>query len=228
MYHHHLVTREQNETIQKIYYKQKEEALKGDWYQLLKIDFEFLGKDIIEEDIKLFSKSAYKSHVRSLLNKAVFQHYITLKEGHSKLDELNYTELKTQPYLASKVLHNQEKELLFNLRSNCHSSKTSFRKMNRNNLQCTLDFPNNEDQLHVFIHCQPVLKLVKYSDNLSYEDIFGTLHEQVNIIKVFSQIELTRNHIKKNHLLPGGGNCQDPCTFGYTSNSAADTMYIST
>ena len=87
-------------------------------------------------------------------------------------------------------------------------------------MQC----PNDEDQRHVFIHCQPVLKQLNYSAVLQYEDIFGTLHEQVNVIKVFSQIELTRNHIKKNHLLPGGGNCQDPCTFGHISNGAADII----
>ena len=57
---------------------------------------------------------------------------------------------------------------------------------------------------------------------ISYEEIFSTLQKQVNITKLFGQIEQTRNHIKKKHLLPGGGNCQDPCTFGYTSNGAAD------
>ena len=72
MYHHHLVTREENETIQKIYYKQKEEALKGDWYQLLEKDFEFIEEDINEENIKSFSKSDYKNHIKSLLNKSVF------------------------------------------------------------------------------------------------------------------------------------------------------------
>ena len=36
MYHHHLITREANETIQKIYYKQKEETYKGDWFDMLK------------------------------------------------------------------------------------------------------------------------------------------------------------------------------------------------
>ena len=37
----------------------------------------------------------------------------------------------------------------------------------------TLECLNNEDQRHVFIHCQPVLKLVEYSDNLSYQDILA-------------------------------------------------------
>ena len=98
----------------------------------------------------------------------------------------------------------------------------NFRKLDKNNLQCIFQCAVNEDQSHVFLHCRPVLNLVNHNSIISYEDIFGTLQKQVNITKLFGQIEQTRNHIKKKHLLPGGGNCQDPCTFGYTSNGAAD------
>ena len=216
------ITREANETIQKIYYKQKEETYKGDWFDLLKKDFEFLEEEMIEEKIKGFPKSEYKKHIKSLINKAVLKHYLVLKEGHSKLDEVSYTQLKTQSYLSTKFLKNQEKELLFNLRSKCHSSKTNFRKMNQNNLRCTLNCQNNEDQRHVFIHCEPVLKLIKNRSILLYEDIFGSLEEQTQVIRAFIHIEKTRKHIIKNHLLPGGGNCQDPCTYDFSSNGATD------
>ena len=36
LYHHHILTRDKNETISKIYYKQKEENTKCDWFQSLK------------------------------------------------------------------------------------------------------------------------------------------------------------------------------------------------
>ena len=36
MYHQHLLTRSSNETIKKIYMKQKNDCVKGDWFQLLK------------------------------------------------------------------------------------------------------------------------------------------------------------------------------------------------
>ena len=42
MYHHHIITREDTETIKKIYNKQKEDPIKGDWVELVKKDF-FLG-----------------------------------------------------------------------------------------------------------------------------------------------------------------------------------------
>ena len=36
MYHHHLVTRPNHELINKVYLKQKEDSLKGDWFRSLK------------------------------------------------------------------------------------------------------------------------------------------------------------------------------------------------
>ena len=50
MYHHHILSRSENETIGKIYEKQKEESIKGDWYELLKEDFKFIGCVLNEED----------------------------------------------------------------------------------------------------------------------------------------------------------------------------------
>ena len=60
MYHHHLLTTEDNETIKKIYEKQKSEPTKGDWYELLKNDFRFIGKNINEDNIKAQSKLEFK------------------------------------------------------------------------------------------------------------------------------------------------------------------------
>ena len=48
MYHHPILTRDKEETIYKIYDKQKEETVKGDWLELLKSDFDFIKKQINE------------------------------------------------------------------------------------------------------------------------------------------------------------------------------------
>ena len=45
-YHHHIITREDNELIKKVYIKQKESPLKGDWIHSLRKDYEFFGKTI--------------------------------------------------------------------------------------------------------------------------------------------------------------------------------------
>ena len=42
MYHHHMISRDNKEIIKKIYMKQKEDPLKGDWFQTLLSDFTFI------------------------------------------------------------------------------------------------------------------------------------------------------------------------------------------
>ena len=41
MYHYHIITRENCETIKKVYLNQIKGSLKGDWVQTLEKDFEF-------------------------------------------------------------------------------------------------------------------------------------------------------------------------------------------
>ena len=74
-----------------------------------------------------------------------------------------------------------------------------------------------EDQIHTFIGCT---KLEKINTPVVYDHIFGTLFEQESTIKVFMKKDTSRNHIKKNHILPGGKDCQDPCTFSSWNGAA--------
>ena len=55
----------------------------------------------------------------------------------------------------------------------------NFKKMNRNYLQCLFGCLNNEDQEHSFVHCTPIVSRVQYAH------IFGTLDEQICIMKTF-------------------------------------------
>ena len=56
MYHHHILTRENHETIKKVFMKQKESHLKGDWYRMVLSNFDFIEEEIYEEVIKKYPK----------------------------------------------------------------------------------------------------------------------------------------------------------------------------
>ena len=73
MYHHHIVNQNDEETIKKVYNKQKEEAVKGDWIKLIEKDFSFIGKEMDENKIKETSKSAYKKWIKREVKKAAFE-----------------------------------------------------------------------------------------------------------------------------------------------------------
>ena len=223
LYHHHILTRDKKETINKIYQKQKEDNTKGDWFQLLTNDFDFIDVQMDEERIMQTPKSLYKKEIRALVSKAAFRYYLQKKEKHTKLDKIEYTQLKLQPYLSTKSINNMQKELLYLLRSKCHGSKMSFKKLYRNNLKCVLGCMQNEDQLHVFTQCQPLLDKLNNSNSSPYNHIFGSLPQQVQLIQEFYKIDQMRKHIIKKHISPGGPDCQDPCTLEILSSGAAYT-----
>ena len=52
MYHHHILTRNESEMIQKVYYKQKACPTKGDWFKIIQKDSVTIGETIDEESIR--------------------------------------------------------------------------------------------------------------------------------------------------------------------------------
>ena len=65
MFHHHLLTRQNSELIQKVYFKQKETKLKGDWIQLIEDDFQFIGEQMDEEKIRNTPKEEYRKIIKN-------------------------------------------------------------------------------------------------------------------------------------------------------------------
>ena len=130
--------------------------MKGDWFQLLHKDFQFFEIEMNEEEIKAFSKSAYKTKMKALVRKAALKYFLKLKKKHIKLNNVQYSELKIQPYLQSKNLTNSEAQLLYNLRVNCCQAKFNFKKMHIFNLECSFGCKTCEDQIQIFTNCQPI------------------------------------------------------------------------
>ena len=94
LYHQHILTRDKEETVNKIYYKQKQQPIKGNRFQLLMRNFEFIEVEMSEEAIACTPKSQYKKIIKALVHKAAFKFLTMKKEGHTKLDKISYTKLK--------------------------------------------------------------------------------------------------------------------------------------
>ena len=211
MYHHNIISRQENETIVKIYKKQQEDCVKGNWLKLLEKDFKFIGVEMNEEKIRSTPKDIYKKEIKQLIDQAAFSYFIELKNTHKKIKDIHYEALKIQPYLQSKLLNIKEKELLYSLRSHCHMSKFNFKKLFKNNINCRFGCKETEDQIHIFTNCVP-LNSKRSNSKVTYNHIYGSVLEQKDLMTSFIQIEQERLHRIK-HLLPGGRGCQDPCKF---------------
>ena len=84
MYHHNIISRQENETIFKICKKQKDICVKGDWLKLLENDFKFIGVEMNEEKIRSTPICIYKKEIKKLIDKAAFNYFIELKNTHKK------------------------------------------------------------------------------------------------------------------------------------------------
>ena len=202
MFHYNLLQTDKKETTRKIYEKQKEQTTKGDWFEYLLKDFKFIQEEMDEDKIRKMDKQTYKNHIKEKVKKAAFDHFLKEKEKHTKLNEVNYTELKIQKYLTSNKFSNEERNLLYSLRSRCHDSKNNFRKMNKHNLRCIFGCTSLEDQRHTFIICQKIRCQLNLKDT-RYENIFSDIDKQKEAIEIFLRINDKRKE-EKDKLPPGG------------------------
>ena len=192
MYHYHIVNLADEDTVKKIYEKQKTECLKGDWVQLIKEDFAFIGLDMNEDEIKNSPSEIYRKKIKGLVRKAAFRELLEKKNQLSKIRDLKYETFEIQPYLKSKDFNSSERNLLYSLRSRMHPAKTNFRKMHSNNLECSQGCPIQEDQCHIFSGCD---KLNSDKNTNIYEHIFEDIDKQKEVICAFLHIEERRKEL---------------------------------
>ena len=101
---------------------------------------------------------------------------------------MNYLELKIQPYLTDCKLSKEERKLLISLRSRYPSVKTNFRKLNKGNLGCSLGCNTDENQVHIFQHCQALIP-PNTQENVKYNFIFNEKSKQKQAIEIFLLLE---------------------------------------
>ena len=204
MYHHHIITREDHETIKKIYNKQASSPLKGDWYQMLLLDFEFIGEEKCDNKISSLSKEQYRKWLKSKIEKAAFDIYMQKKEVHKKkLGDVKYPKFIIQPYMYNKMFGKKEIKKMCLLRSKSYPAKMNFKKMYKNNLKCSFSCNTLETQSHIFEECKPIICNLLNPVPIKLEQIFGSLQEQCDIIEKLVEIDTVRKLMKDN-LLPGG------------------------
>ena len=198
MYHHHILTTGDDETIKKMYLKQKSDPTKNDWYESLQKDYQFIGLNITDEEITVFSRLDYKKKIKNLIQKAAFDYFLKEKLKHSKLNGVTYSDFKLQPYLIDSQFSKEERNLLTSLRSRCYNAKINFRKLYRNDLNCRLGCDSPDSQFHIFTQCS----FIEIPPNVAYDSIFENATLQKEVIKLFLSIDKTRQKLLE-HVPPG-------------------------
>ena len=97
---------------------------------------------------------------------AAFKYLSNKQQKHSKVREIMYPKLQTQPYIVNPFFKNDEVNLLYALRSRMVNVKANFSSKYGNNLICPLCEGSVDDQQHV-LECVELLSNPK-TEELSF------------------------------------------------------------
>ena len=114
---------------------------------MVKQDIEDLELDMTFDQIKQYSKEAFKDIVKKHVIAAAFKYLINLQKTHSKAKMMKYSELNLQQYLDSDFnpMTNKEKIFAFAARSHMLDLKCNF-KLGKVDLKCSLGCDQDESQ----------------------------------------------------------------------------------
>ena len=121
-----------------------------------------------------------------------------IQKTHSKVKDIIYDGLKTQPYLKSPLFCNTDTSLLYALRSRTSDIfKANFRNMYGNVVSCPLvcweegEAEEEDTQKHL-LTCRKLKAEISSTEVVSskivYEDIFADTKKQKVIVDIFSKL----------------------------------------
>jgi hypothetical protein len=170
MYLWSILHQPEDELVSKVYNAQKMFPVKDDWYFIIKNDFDVLGMEFDEENIRKIKKEKFKKMV----------------------DENLSNEFSMKQYLTTDRLTLVEKQLLFSLRTRMFQVKCNFRNGNLNNLMCSYCHTNSEETQEHQLVCSGILEPELRNEKVKYSDIFGSIDEQVEAAKHWMKIKQIR------------------------------------
>ena len=198
MFLFHILTREKKELIYKVYRIQECIRTKNDWFGMMLKEKIKYNIELSDEDISQMSKNQFKKYVDLRVNKVTFESLIS--SDKSKLQDIikctkqaKDGKSKPQLYLNSTRLSTFEKQTIFEIRCrnfNCKSNTKSFYVDNMSCRVC-LDPNSYEDENHTFTECKSLLE--DRTPVINYQDVYGTLLQQISFIKDVMPIIRKRN-----------------------------------
>ena len=100
MYLHHILTRDDNALIKKVFMAQVQNTTKGDWCEVVREDLDSIGLSTLSfDDIGMKSKENLKGIVNTAIERTAFEILEEEKLSLTKVAGLSYSKLEMQDYL---------------------------------------------------------------------------------------------------------------------------------
>ena len=192
LYLHAILQRDRNEMIAKIYEAQKLKPSPGDFINLVKTDFETIGLEMNEQEIRQISKQKFKKIIKSKITNAAFTYLKSLQSNHSKMKNLRYERFEISKYLNSPMFSKNNRCLLLALRTRTlRGIRSDFPGLYKDNL-CPLGC-GEQDTIPNILTCK-VISQYHNSDSVTqekvqYDDIFSdNIQKQKQITELFEKL----------------------------------------
>ena len=206
MYYQNILKKQPSELVRRVFNAQKMNSVKGDWTKLVERYLQEYDIQINEKCVENMSKMEFKTIVKNKIRDKVFSKLKQQQEDHTKINNICYSEFKTQGYLKNHMFNNHKAALLFSLRS-------------RTTKDFKANFPYNAGQMcpagcieldtpeHCII-CKNIVNEETNVENIIYEDIFSdSVYKQAAVVKLISSLLERREDASSSTTGPG---CSPP------------------
>ena len=189
-----ILDREEHEITKQVYYAMKKKPYKGDWYNLVKADFEKTGIELNEDFIKETNRDTFKKLIKTNVWNVFFKELEQKKLSHIKVKEIKYSGSRSpMKYLKDPNFDNKMRSLLFNLRSKSENSfQDNFHTKYGKEPPCKMCRKSIDSQEHS-LTCIRIKQELSSSDeellnSVKYSDMFGNVSQQFMVTKMFQRI----------------------------------------
>ena len=163
---------------------------KNDWTTQVQKDLEDLDVTMSLEEMKEKSEYSFKRLVKIKMKEYTLDYLMEIKEKHTKMDNLFYTEIKLQNYLNNDKISVKEAKNLYRFRTRVAKFNENF-KNSYNGIACPLCLVMPDTQAHC-VQCPELRNKVNIIGN--YSDIFSDNIPQ-NISKTLLEITECREKL---------------------------------
>ena len=198
MYLHSLLRRNEDEMLSKFFMMQYNNPVKGDWTETVRADLKELNITENFMDIRSKTKEAFKKHVKQKARDVALEQLLDKKSKHSKMKNLEYTELKMQKYFQETQFTKEQTHFIFKFRTRMAPFGENYRG-GRDEIPCPACGKHRDSQA-LLVKCEVFQKHFNscidiqniYTDNIDKETV-ETLEEAMIIRNNFilNESELT-------------------------------------
>ena len=111
----HILHRETDELIWKIYETQKLKSSKGDWFVMIQEERQKHGISETDQQISIMSREKFQKIVEAKLKTSAVKHLTVFPEGHSKSEKIREDKFERKSYFSDRRFTKEDCQLLFAL-----------------------------------------------------------------------------------------------------------------